>query len=853
MKFSLIWKLATREIRNNLRFCLFFVFNLSIGLTGFITLDSFRDSLNESLKTRAKEFLGADLSVSVRRYFTPEELSAIEKAIPASATKVQQWEMMAMATSASATRLVQLKGIEPNFPFYGSLQLQERGDLSGGMTGALFEKPRVWMYPELQNQLEVKLGDIVKLGGRDFVVDDLVVQDSGQTFRGASLAPRIYVALPYLQKTSLIGFGTTMTQAFLYHLPEGVDLELIRKNLKKSLIDQAIHIETPAMASEDTGRSLNYLSDYLGLVALVGLFLSALGSIYLFQSFLVRRQKEIAILISLGLRHSIALQVYLLQILLLALLATLFTFALSASALPVLKSFIQQLTPFDLQVGVGVRSFLVALFLATLGSLLVCLPILSRILQLSVSSLFQEDTQVDVKTQARNWLWILPAIAGFIMLSIWQANSYKVGFMFVGALFASAMILGIFAFVILYACQKICNFPTWYWKQAFLSLSRRRAATLSCFLALGLGSLLMNLLPQLKVSLQYEMASPTSSLPSLFLFDIQDDQIQGVRKFLGDKQIQLQSESPLIRARILKVNDADFEKASEGSQFKTREEETEARFRNRGFNLSYREGLSESESLVAGRAFSGQYNSESGELPEISVEEKFADRLGFKIGDRLLFDVQGVPIEGKIVNLRKVKWTSFQPNFFVIFQPGVFDEAPKIWLASIPAMPLADKARLETELVKNFSNVSVLDVDRTVTRVLDMLAQMSWSLELMSALALFAGFVVLYSIASHQASTRRWDINMMKILGASFGDLQKFVLVEFAFLGFIGALLGVILSFGVSFVMSRYIFDGAWSFQIFWPLFTLGLVTTLSFAVAWWVTRGVLKEKSSELLNSQRR
>lgn len=847
-----IFNLAFKELRNNIKFTIFFVFNLAIGMSGFVTLDSFRESLNSSLSNRALELLGADLAVEVRRDFTPREIELIRETIGPDYKEARELNLLAMVATGSNTRLVEIQAIEPHFPFYGDLELQEKGKVSGRDTQALFEKPRVWIYPELQSQLNVKLGETLKLGDIEFVIDDLVLRDSGQTFRGSSLAPRVYVGLPYFEKSTLTSYGATMSRVLFYQLPMGVDAPLLRRKLQDVLLDPAIHVDTPQTASEDTGRTLNYLADYLGLVALVGLFLSSLGSIYLFRSFLVRRQKEIAVLISLGLRHNKALQIYILQILILGFAASLVTFIFSFGALPVLNSAIQEVASIELQVSVGERSLLIALLLSSFGSLIVCLPILSRIMRLPVGDLFREDSQVEVKHDWKNWFWSVPAILSFVVLSIWQANSYKTGLMFVGALAASTLLLGILAFLFLAIFQKVLRFKVWYVKQAFLSLSRRRWATLACFLALGLGSLLMNLLPQLKVSLQEEMSSPTSHLPSLFLFDIQDEQIDPLKRFLQEKKLEMRSVSPMIRARILKVNGKEFEKKIDVGSFRTREEESEARFRNRGFNLSYRAKMSDAESLVKGKLFSGTYNRDSGELPEISVEEKFAERLGFAIGDHLIFDIQGIQLEGKIINLRKVKWTSFQPNFFVIFQPGVLEEAPKIWLGSISGISDEEKNGLQNELVQKFSNVSILDVNRTVTRVMGILQQMSWSLELMSALALFAGFVVLFSIASHQAATRRWDINMMKILGAGFADLQKFILLEFAFLGFIGALLGIILSFAVSFVMSKYIFDGVWTFTVKWPLITLFMVTTLSFLTSWFATRRVLREKPKEILSSQR-
>src|SRR5690606_33719544 len=149
----------------------------------------------------------------------------------------------------------------------------------------------------------------------------------------------------------------------------------------------------------------------------------------------------------------------------------------------------------------------------------------------------------------------------------------------------------------------------------------------------------------------------------------------------------------------------------------TREEERANQMRSRTYNLSYRGELAPSETIVAGKPFSGSYSVGSNEIPEISVEERFAERIGLKLGDVMGFDIQGVPIAGKIVNLRRVRWTSFHPNFFVQFQPGVLDDAPKMFVAAIPGDQTTDNVKLQTAIVTAFPNVSVIDVSNAIERI----------------------------------------------------------------------------------------------------------------------------------------
>ena len=176
--------------------------------------------------------------------------------------------------------------------------------------------------------------------------------------------------------------------------------------------------------------------------------------------------------------------------------------------------------------------------------------------------------------------------------------------------------------------------------------------------------------------------------------------------------------SPLIRARLVSVNGEPFQREMDDSnrQMLTREEERERRFRSRGLNVSYRPDLFNSEKIVAGTPLSNDYDFDSGLPAEISIEERYASRLDLEMGDLLVFDVQGIPVEGKIVNLRQVKWNSFQPNFFILFQTGVLEDAPASFLGSVSGLDAASRISVQTRIIKEFPNVSVIDVTRIVGR-----------------------------------------------------------------------------------------------------------------------------------------
>lgn len=849
---SKIWRWAAREIRNQLKFSLFFILNLSIGLVGFLCLDAFKTSLNQSFQDNARSSLAADLSVNVRRQLTPEEIQKVREDLGEGIQEGRVWELFSMVSTGKNARLIQLKAVDNTYPLYGQLQIQtEKGPQNADAT-VLNSSRSAWAYNEVLAQLQIGLGDEISIGGEKFKIAGVIKDDPTQGFRMASIASKIYVGLEQIRSSVLIGPGTTMSDNLLFRLPPAMDSNASVEKIKKKIEDPAIQIISFQGAAEDSGRALKYLSDYLGLVSLVALFLAALGSAYLFRSFMFSRFYQIAIFNALGLNKSEAQKIYLAQLLILGLGASLISMLGATLLLPVLTKVLREFTPMSLAVTLPWKTIGLALVMGVMGSLLVGWPFLKPTERLQTSQLLQEGSEVRSTPRWQDLLWFLPALVLYWLLSIWQANSPKVGSQFVGIFLGSLAVLWLLGWVLLQILSWLRPQRPWYVRQALFSLSRRRMASLAVVVSLGLGTLLMNLLPQLKVSLKQDLVAPENmKLPSLFLFDIQDEQVEPLQKFLAEKNLGLQNISALVRARILKVNDQDYERAQIGTAFQSREDESKTRFRNRGINLTYREKLTSAETLKEGRDFSGRYDPASGKPVELSVEERFAEQMGFRLHDKLVFDIQGVEVVGEIINFRTVKWNSFQPNFFIQMQTGVLEEAPKTFLASIAALPSQQVMSLQTEMAGLFPNVSMVDVARLIEKILEITDQMSWSLELMAALSLFAGFVVLFSIANYEVRRRSWDLNLLKIFGASKSSLFRYLLFEFGLLGFLSSLFGAIVSLGVSFLISSILFEGTYEFDLKWPLMGLFLVTGLSVMILWLVSRRVVEERPSELLQQK--
>lgn len=839
------------ELQHSRRFVAFFVFNLCIGLSGFIALDGFKSSIDFTMRERSRAVLGADMSLSARRPLEQSETQFMMSHLPIGSSEVEVVELYSMVRFPNdSTRLIKIKAVSENYPFYGGLQTDLDKNVRTDLEGLYSKGSNVWVYSELMIQGDLQKGSLLNIGEAEFRVDEVIVDDTTSGL-GASFAPTIYMSVENLKKTNLIRKGSVAWHSRLYKLPDpSIDLSNLKDKLFVAIPNQDARLTTHSEASEQMGRLLQSLNDYLGLAAVVALFLAAVGTGFLFRSYFQRKVREVAILVSLGLTKTQASFFYLAQIVVLGLISSVLALFLSFFLVPLIHALTVEFLPFEFEYILTIETVVISLMVGVFGSLFICLPFLGQLKSIQPVVLLSETQTLKTPGSVGFILLCLPGVLTFWGLSVWQANSLVTGSAFTGAFFLAGLILIVCALVALKLIEGVQVSPKWLALQwALRDLSRERLTSVSCFLALGLGAVLLNLIPQVQESLEYELSSPeTSKLPSLFIFDIQEDQLSAVESVFNESGVELTQISPMIRSRLVSVNDKEFDKGKGAGLGMSREEEREMRFRNRGFNLSYRNGLTDSESLFSGEPLSGRFTEGPGETPEISMEKKFADRLNLKIGDVLKFEVEGISIEGRIVNLRTVRWTSFQPNFFIQFQPGVLDMAPKTFIATSAGAAESTKAELQKKLVQVAPNVSIIDVTRLVEKISSVIQQMGLALQTMAVLCLLSGFVVIFSILSHQMEKKRWQIGLKKVLGANYKTIQSYVYLQYLILAMSSALFGVGVSIAFSYILSTVLFESVWVFTLRAPLISLMIIFVVTGAVVFVASKRYLRQPAKSLI-----
>ncbi|MBT4790422.1 MAG: FtsX-like permease family protein, partial [Halobacteriovoraceae bacterium] len=554
-------KLAKRELLNNSRYWLIFTLNLSLGLLGFVLIFLFRESIGISLEQRAKTLLSSDIAISGRRELVDLEQKTIDRYLMdkvSSHTDLVEMYSMGMAEKASGavSRLTFIKAIQGVFPLIGEIRLKDGRELTQQIIKSLQAKPVVIISSEVSHQFKLEQGDFIQLGKTKFNVLGILAKDTTSAMRGVSFAPKVYIGLKQLAATGLTGHGSIAWFTDFYLLNKNIDHKSTLDDLKKMVKDPAISVRGPKDSGQQLGRVLNYLTDYLGLVGLVAVLISSIGAFYLFQSYLLSRIKYMGILKTLGLSKQTIAMSFIWIIIFLGMLASSLSLFLVKLFLPIVFSVLTQWMDISYQV-VLTYSMLFTLFsISILINAFVCVPLIISVLKKPTIELLQNNLKI--KFGLVDLIYYVPAFLFLWSLAIWQAHSVKIGSIFIFAIVGIFIVVfSLFPFGFNYISNKLLKLEL---KQPF-SLSfglalryfiRNKVASMLSVLCLAIGILLMTVIAQISASLEVELTDNRLAKPSLFLFDIQDDQSVALVDFAKKNDIPLMQTTPMVRARLIK-------------------------------------------------------------------------------------------------------------------------------------------------------------------------------------------------------------------------------------------------------------------------------------------------------------
>ncbi len=832
------WRMAWRDSRTQRGRLAIFSLAIVSGIAALVAIHSLKATVQTGIETQAKSLLGSDLQVSSRQPIAADAAANLAGRAKRISHETSFSSMLYFPT-ADAARLVQVRGLDGEYPFYGRV-----GTTPADAWQRLHSAPGILLEPALLDQFKAKIGDKVKLGSIELPILGVVTKPAPRSSRFSGFAPEAYVRLADLARTGLLGATSLAFHHLHLELPAGTDPQKTKRAIRTDFRDAPWRLETPDDRRETLGDALENFQQFLGIIALVALVLGAIGVAGAIHAHVSRRVPTVAILRCLGCPGDHAFAIYFAQAIALGLLGTGLGAALGIALHTGVLVFFRESLPIAVDPAPEWR----VVAQTTAAGFAVCcgfalLPLL-RVRRVSPAATLRDGAALDGTAGGpRAWPVYLLLAGLLVLVAVLNSSDWKRALGMVSGLGIAFAALVAVARGLIFAARRVVR-PAWPYllRQGISNLHRPHNQTLLFLLSLGLGTFLIltillagNLLTQRLTLAQF------AESPNIYLVDVQPDQVEGVSAVIGELRLPLLEDAPMVTMRIQSVRGVavrELEKQGGIPKWVLQRE----------FRSSYRDRLNATETLVAGEWFT-RLSDPHGPVP-LSLEEKIAADLRVNLGDELVLDVQGVPIRARVTSLRRVDWSRFNLNFFMIFPPGVLESAPGFHVITTRVPPGTSSGDLQRTLVRQFPNVSAIDLTMVLETVRGILEKISRVISVLAGFTVLAGLPILVGTLLNGRDQRLRESILLRTLGASASQVRTILIIEYATLGALSALAGLLLALAANTALAVFVFKAPP-----WPdplLVVSAFVATTALAILGGLalSRGVCRHPPLEILRS---
>lgn len=807
---------------------------LAVSAVGFVT-----DRAERALQMEANRLLGGDALVSAD---APIRGRIREAASAPGLRMAETREMPSMIRvgegEAARLQLGELRALGAGFPLRGRFRIVDAQGRERDAAGVP-EAGTLWLSRAGAEQLGARVGDAIGIGEANLRLAALVVQEPDAAMDYFNVAPRVFLNAADLPRTGLVQPGSRIRHRLV--VAGSADAVERFTAVAKAHLGRGQRLETIGDARPEIRSALDRAGRFLGLAALVSVVLAAVAVAMAARRHSARHLAGAAVMRCLGAAQKTLVAIHLGELVLLG---------LAASALGVALAW-------ALQWGVGAwlaRELAIAIPAAggapALQGLAVGLVVLLAfgappVLALRrVPALRVLRNDLD-STEPSAWIVLLAGLGGLAALLWWQAGSATLALAMLLGIAATLGALALLAWALIVGVRRVRSRLRGSLRYGLANVSRRAGTSIAQVAALGLGLMALLLLTFVHGDLldRWQL-SLAERAPNRFIVNVQDDQVAEVREFIAARGLDAPTLFPMIRARLVAHNG----RAVDGRSYAARGEDDAGRrarrLAEREFNLSTAQALREDNEVVAGRFWGAARPAR----PELSVEVEFAETLGWKLGDRVAFDIAGSRFEGTITSLRKVDWESFRPNFFVLASPGALDGQAASWITAVHVPP--SDARFTAALVQRFPNLTVIDVEAVLKQVRATADQVRTVVQVVFWFALAAGVLVLLAAVSASQDERLLEGGVMRVLGGSRRQLRLAQASEFAAIGLLAGLVAAIAASVLAGVIATRVFDIPWQPDLAMAATGAAVGTVAALLAGLWATRRVLDTPPSVTLRA---
>jgi len=822
---TLGWRTLWRDLRSGeLRLLMVAV---TLAVAALTSVGFFADRLQGGLQRDARQLLGGDV-VLVSDHAPAPRWARQARAEGLDSALTLGFPTMGRAPDAQggATRLVALKAVEAGYPLRGQLRLaRDARDRVGEPTRGVPAQGQAWVDPSLLEALALRRGDTLLLGDSALRITELIALEPDRGTGFMSFAPRVLINASDLPATGLVQPASRISWRLALAGPEPA-VQRYRAWAEAELAQPGVagvRLETLDSGRPEMRTTLDRAGKFLNLVALLAALLSAVAVALAARGFAARHLDDCAMLRVLGLPQRRIAGAYVTEFALVGLCASvagvLIGWAVHHVFVALLAGLVDSalpapsLWPVLLGLGIGL-TLLVAFGLPPVLQLAQVPPL--RVLRRDVGALKPASLAV-----------LALGVAGFAALLLAVSADLVLGLIAVGGFAVAVLLFALLSWAAVRLLRRLVHeqrAPRWL-VLATRQLSARPAYAVVQVSSLAVGLLALVLLVLLRTDLiaSWRAATPADA-PNRFVINVMPDQGEAFRATLRAAGVSRMDWYPMFRGRLVAINGRDVNPGDYA-------EERARHLVEREFNLSHAAEQPAHNRIAAGRWVAN-------EAGAISVEQGLADTLRLKLGDTLRFDVAGTPVEARVSSLRQVDWASMHVNFFAMFPLAEMPEVPATWIAAYraPGAPGFDNA-----LVRQFPNITNVDMEQSIAQVQRVLDQVISAIEFLFGFTLAAGLIVLFAAVSATREERAREFAIMRAVGASSALLARVQRAELLGVGLLAGALASGVALAVGWALARYAFDFNWSAPPWVPLAGSLTGALLALMAGWWSLREVLR------------
>lgn len=741
------------------------------------------DRIDRAMQLQASEVLAADL-----RLTSPNAIAA-DYAVEAGRRGLQNasvTSLISVVLKDDATQLTNVHAVSDGYPLRGRVRVSDRAFGPPGNVRGVPAPGECWPDSRVLAALGARVGDVLNVGSTQLRVTQVLISRPDQGSGFVDLAPSLVMNQADLPATRLIQPGSRVRYAVLFagerRVTDAFSLWL------QSHVKPAEWLSSIALASPEVGSAMRRAGRFLAIASLVSVLLCAVAIAMTARRYVQRHLDLAALLKTIGASRADVLWICLAQLICIATVATVLGSIAGFGAQFALLAVVGDLISTELPPP-GFLPVLLGFAAALLLLVGFALPSMLRLARVPAMRVLRRDMGPPPLGAV---LAFAPALVAVALLVLQVSNDTRMAFWFVVGLGAAALLLMLVALLLVAGVSRLRGRLGVAWRYGAANLARRRTESVVQIVALGLGLSALLLLTILRGSLIDDWRSRLpKSAPNYFFVNIPTQDREAFGEQLKADGGNVSRMLPMIRGRMTKINDGYVG----ARRYQDRRGEGLA---SREQNLTWAAQIGPDNRITEGHWFTPE---DTGK-PLVSVATDMKESIGLKLGDRLTFDIAGETIEATISSFREVQWDSLQPNFFLMFPPGLLEGTAGTWMASAQYRP-QDPAAIAS-LVRRFPSVSIFDMDDLLGQVRSIIDKAVLAVQGVFVFTLLAGIVVLLAAVQVTRDERRYESAMLRTLGAQRRTVVAGVMLEFLLIGSLAGLMAAAAaSTGSYFVSTR--------------------------------------------------